>query len=109
MFADGVRLNGLKVLASNHIEEGIQACTDYLRAQNPWASEERTPEILDILVTYGAEAQRVIPQLRETAASFDRGEKDFPRKLSKQKANAVRKAIEQIEAAQDGPGLRRIK
>ncbi|MCC6508875.1 MAG: acetylesterase [Pirellulaceae bacterium] len=108
MFADGVRLNGLKVLASHHIEEGIQACTNYLRAQNPWASENRTPEILEILVTYGAEAQRVIPQLRETAASFDRGEKDFPRKLSKQKASAVRKAIEQIEAAVDRPSLRRI-
>lgn len=109
MFADGVRLNGLKVLASHHIEEGIQACTDYLRGQNPWASEERTPEILDILVTYGAEAQRVVPQLRETATSFDGGEKDFPRKLSKQKAKAVRKAIERIEAAQDRPSLRRIK
>lgn len=109
MFADGVRLNGLKVLAKHHIEEGIQACTDYLRAQNPWASEERTPEILAILVTYGAEAQRVIPQLRETAASFEKGEKDFPRKLSKQKASAVRKAIEQIETAVDRPSLKRIK
>ncbi|MCU0714313.1 MAG: hypothetical protein MUC43_19840, partial [Pirellula sp.] len=29
MFADGVRLNGLKVLASHHIEEGIQACANY--------------------------------------------------------------------------------
>ena len=109
MFADGVRLNGLKVLAGHHIEEGIQACTDYLRAQNPWASEERTPEILGILVAYGAEAQRVIPQLREKASSFDQGEKDFPRKLSKQKASAVRKAIEQIEAAVDRPKLRRIE
>lgn len=109
MFADGVRLNGLKVLAKHHIEEGIQACTNYLSAQNPWASEERTPEILAILVAYGAEAQRVIPQLRETAASFEKGEKDFPRKLSKQKASAVRKAIEQIEAAVNRPSLKRIK
>ncbi len=109
MFADGVRLNGLKILASHHIEEGIQACTDYLRAQNPWASEERTPEILEILVTYGVEAQRVIPQLRQTATSFDQGETDFPRKLSKQKASAVRKAIEQIEAAVDRPSLKRIE
>lgn len=109
MFADGVRLNGLKVLAAHHIEEGIQACTDYLRSQNPWASEKRTAEILEVLVTYGAEAQRAVPQLRETAASFDQGEKNFPIQLSKQKARDVRKAIKQIETATDRPSLKRIK
>jgi HEAT repeat protein len=109
MFADGVRMNGLKVLASHHLEEGIQACADYLRTQNPWASEHRTPEILEILVSYGAEAQRVIPHLRETEAMFDRGEKDFPKKLSKQKASAVRKAIEGIEADEFRPKLRQIE
>jgi HEAT repeat protein len=109
MFADGVRLNGLKVLASHHMEEGIQACADYLRTQNPWASEHRTPEILQILVSYGAEAQRVIPHLRETETIFEQGEKDFPKKLSKQKASAVRKAIEDIEASEFRPKLRRIE
>ncbi len=109
MFADGVRLNGLKVLAANHIEEGMQACADYLRTQNPWASEHRTPEILEVLAPYGAAAQRVVPHLRETAAMFDQGETNFPKSLSKQKAKAVREAIEKIEAAQDRPELRRLK
>jgi hypothetical protein len=108
MFADGVRLNGLKVLASHHIEEGMQASADYLRTQNPWASEERTPEILEILVRYGAEAQRVIPHLRETAAMFDKGEKNFPKSLSKRKAKDVRKAIETIEASKDRPELKEL-
>lgn len=90
MFADGVRLNGLPPRAESF-------------EQNPWASEERTPAILEILVVYDAEAQRVIPQLRETATSFDQGEKEFPRKLNKQKASAVRKAIDQIESAVDRP------
>ena len=75
MFADGVRLNGLKVLALHHIKEGMQATADYLKTQNPWASEHRTPEILTVLDAYGAEAQAIIPQLEETAASFDQGEK----------------------------------
>ncbi len=108
MFADGVRLNGLKVLALHHIEEGMDACGDYLRTQNPWASEIRTPEILTILDSYGAEAQRIIPHLRETAAIFDHGEKDFPKELSQQKAKAIRKAIEKIEAASNRPVLKRI-
>ncbi len=66
MFADGVRLNGLKVLASHRIADGIQACTDYLRTQNPWVSEERTAEILEILVTYGARACLRLLLMRQT-------------------------------------------
>ncbi len=77
MFADGVRVNGLKVLASHHIKEGMQAAADYLRTQNPWASEHRTPEILEVFDHYGAEAQVVIPHLKETAAMFDDGEENF--------------------------------
>lgn len=109
MFADGVRLNGLKVLASHHIREGMQATADYLRSQNPWASEERTPEILEVLDNYGAEAQSIVPHLKQTAAMFDKGEQDFPKELSEQKAKAIRKAIRKIESAKDRPDLRSLK
>ena len=108
MFADGVRLNGLKVLASHHIEEGIQACADYLRTQNPWASEKRTPEILEVLKMYGAHAQRVTPHLSETAMMFDQGESNFPKKLSLQKAEAVRAVIRSIQSSTERPTLERI-
>ena len=109
MFADGVRLNGLKVLAAHHIEEGMQAAASYLRSQNPWASEHRTPEILEVLDSYGAEAHSVIPHLQETAALFDKGEQNFPRHLSRQKAAAVREAIRKIESANDRPELKSLK
>ncbi len=108
MFADGVRVAGLEVLASHHVEEGMQAAADYIRNQNKWASQERTPDILKCLVTYGAQAQVVIPHLKETAAQFDLGEKDFPKQLSIQKAAAVRDAISKIEASQDRPKLYRM-
>jgi len=106
MFADGVRLNGLKVLAQHRIDAGMQACADYLRTQNPWASQIRTPEILEILNQYGAAAQVVVPQLRETAAMFDQGEIDFPKRLSEQKAQAVKDAIEKIESSKEQPELK---
>jgi hypothetical protein len=109
MFADGVRLNGLKVLAQHRVEEGMQACATYLRTQNPWASEHRTPEILRILDEYGSAAQRILPHLKETASLFERGEVDFPKRLSEQKARAVRQQIEKIEAAEDRPELRPLK
>jgi hypothetical protein len=109
MFADGVRLNGLKVLAQHRVEEGLQACADYLRTQNPWASEHRTPEILRILDEYGAAAQRLLPHLKETASLFEQGETDFPKRLSEQKARAVRQQIERIEAAKENPDLKPLK
>ncbi len=109
MFADGVRLNGLKLMAANHIEQGMQAAADYLRTQNPWASEHRTPEILAVLEAYGAEAQAILPHLEKTAAMFDKGESNFPRHLSRQKAKAVRDAISRIKAAEEHPELRSIE
>lgn len=107
MFADEVRVNGLKLLAQHHVEEGMQGCVDYLLAQNPWASELRTPEILEALLKYGGQARRVIPRLQEIAANFDQGEPDFPLSLSKRKAAAVRDAIAKIEASQERPELKR--
>lgn len=109
MFADGVRLAGLEVLAMHHVEDGMQACANYLRTQTAWASEKRTPDILKILLQYGAQAQRVVPHLRETAAMFERGEADFPGKLSLQKAAAVRAAIASIESSSERPPLNRLK
>lgn len=109
MFADGVRLGGLQVLAAHHIEEGMALAAEYLETQNPWSSENRTPEILKVFQPYGAHARSVIPQLREIAARFDQGEVNFPKQLSKRKAEAVRKAIQEIEAAQERPALRRLK
>ena len=109
MFADGVRLAGLKLLASHHVEEGIAACADYVRTQNPWASQERVREILPILLKYGAHAQSVIPQLREAAEYFETREPDFPKKLSLQKAADVREAIAKIETSTERPELKRVK
>ncbi|HOB99111.1 MAG TPA: HEAT repeat domain-containing protein [Verrucomicrobiota bacterium] len=109
MFADGIRLDGLRVLALHHIEEGIGACVDYLRDQNPWSSENRTPEILEVLASYGAHARAVLPQLEAIAADFADGEPDFPKELSVRKAAAVRAAIERIRTSTDFPELKRSR
>jgi hypothetical protein len=39
---------------------------------------------------------------------FDKGEVNFPKSLSKEKAKTVREAIEKIEASKDRPKLRRL-
>jgi HEAT repeat protein len=105
MFAEDVRVAGLRILARHRVREGIEACVKYLTLQNQWASQDRTPQITAVLLTYGAHAKPFIPELREIADFFEKDEKDFPRHLMVQKANTVREAIRAIEAAQDKPDL----
>ena len=109
MFAHGVRVDGLKLMAQHHVEEGLAACVFYVRHQKPHASEHRTPEILEILKGYGAHAQAFIPQLEETAAWFENDEPDFPKRLSLQKAAAVREAIVALRASTERPKLRPLR
>ena len=105
----GIRVEGLRILAKHHVEEGIRACVGYIRNQNPWASEQRTPELTKILVGYGAHAQSVVADLERIAADFAGGEPDFPKNLSVQKADTIREAIRQIQASNDHPELTHIQ
>jgi len=109
MFASGIRMEGLRLLAKHRVREGIDACVKYARTQNPWASEKRTPELMKILLDYGAHAKSAVPELKQLAESFEKGEKSFPRKLSLDKARAVRETIRAIEASDEYPELKRIE
>ena len=107
MFADGIREAGLQLLAKHHIKEGMRACIEYAKNQNPWASEDRMGRILAALKLYGARAKEVLPDLRELA-TFCKNERDFPDDCKKKKTAAVEEAIKVIEAATDLPELRSI-
>jgi len=105
MFADGIRLEGLKLLAKHHIAEGIDACVLYAQTQNPWGSEKRIVELMSVLKSYGVHARTVIPQLQELAERFEQGEPGFPKHLSLEKAAVVRDTIRAIETATEQPEL----
>jgi hypothetical protein len=105
MFADGIRVEGLQVLAKHRIKQGLHACVQYAREQNPWASEKRTPELMQIVLSYGAHAKAVVPELTRLADYFANDEPDFPKHLMQQKAAAVREAIAAIERATELPEL----
>jgi HEAT repeat protein len=109
MFADSIRVEGLRLLAKHRIEEGISACVKYTRDQNPWASEHRTPELMEILLSYGTHAKSVIPELTQIANYFEKDEKDFPKQLMRMKAKCVRETIVAIEASTDTPELINLK
>jgi hypothetical protein len=109
MFADSIRVDGLRLLAKHRIAEGISACVQYTRDQNPWASEHRTPELMKILLSYGTHAKSVIPELTKIANYFEKDEKDFPKNLMIMKAKCVRETIRAIEASTDSPQLINLK
>jgi hypothetical protein len=108
MFADEIRVEGLQLLARHHIQEGIDACVKYSREQNPWNSQNRTPELMKILLSYGTHAKAVVPELTRLADYFEKDEPNFPANLKKQKAKSVRQAIRDIEASTESPELSRI-
>lgn len=105
MFADEIRVEGLKLLAKHKIREGIEACVIYTRDQNPWSSENRTPELMKILLSYGTHAEEVIPELEKLADYFENDEPDFPRHLMKLKAKIVRETITKIKTSKETPDL----
>lgn len=105
MFADSIRVEGLRVLAKHRIAQGIGACVNYTRDQNPWASEHRTPQLMEILLSYGTHAKAVIPELTRIADYFEKDEKDFPKELMIRKAKSVRETIRAIQASTDTPEL----
>ncbi|MFU8847607.1 MAG: DUF6288 domain-containing protein [Opitutales bacterium] len=109
MFADGIRLEGLKILSEWKVAEGIDACMFYLKNQNHWASEKRTPQLLEALRSYGAHAKRTIPDLEALANYFAAGNPDyFPAHLSKRKAEAVRETIAFLKETEERPALMRL-
>jgi hypothetical protein len=109
MFADGIRVEGLQLLAKHRIAEGMSACVKYARDQNPWSSQNRTPELMKILLTYGAHAKAVLPELKQVGDYFERDEKDFPKNLMLVKARSVRETVSAIEASTEIPELGRLK
>lgn len=105
MFADEIRVEGLRLLAKHRVAEGIPLCVKYTREQNSWASQIRTPLLMEILATYGTHAKSVIPELKKIADYFEKDEKNFPPHLMVMKAKTVRDAIDEIKSSTETPEL----
>jgi len=62
MFADGIRIKGLELLAKHNIKEGIPWCVKLIGAGR-WGDRRRIKPCLNILKKYGANAKSEIPQV----------------------------------------------
>ena len=69
MFADGIRLAGLKLLAKHRIKEGIPLCIELMDIQR-WNKNSCIMGNLKILDSYGPAAKEVLPGMRELAADL---------------------------------------
>ena len=69
MFADGIRLSGLELLAKMKVEEGMQLCVDLLELDR-WGQGKRIPGCLKALQQYGTAAKKLKPQLEQVKQYF---------------------------------------
>jgi hypothetical protein len=70
MFADGIRLAGLEVLAEHRIAEGVPLCTMMIDPDR-WGMGNRINRCLAILRQYGGAARSEIPRLRELEGQLE--------------------------------------
>ena len=104
MFASGIRLSGLDILAKHRIKEGMPLCFEVMEIQK-WGKAARIPRCLKALTSYGAAAKPILPNLRQL-------EKDLLAHREKRNLqgiiNTVGGLIKQIETSKDSPKLRSL-
>ena len=104
MFASGIRLRGLELLAKHRIREGMPLCIQVMEIEK-WGKRHRISECLKILARYGGAAKAVLPQLHELEKKLlaHREAKGL-----KPQIDLLRKTMADIEAAKDQPELRSL-
>ena len=64
MFASGIRLSGVEVLAKHRIKEGMPLCIEVMDIDK-WGKKRRISQCLKTLERYGGAAKAVLPELRQ--------------------------------------------
>ena len=105
MFASGVRLAGLDLLAKHRIKEGMPLCFEVMQI-GKWGKAARIPRCLGSLEKYGAGAKPILPKLKQLEKDLlaHREKKNLLKPIEQ-----VRKMIEKIENSTDSIELRSIQ
>ncbi len=104
MFADGIRLAGIDLMAQHRIEEGMELCLDVMNI-NSWGEKKRIAHCLKTLSTYGAGAKPLLPRLRQL--QIDLAQSDQAHRLQDE-MDYLRKMIEEIETSKEDVVLKRL-
>jgi hypothetical protein len=104
MFADGIRLSGLEILAQHRVKEALPLCVSLIEPDR-WGLRNRIKRCLATLRLYGGTARAEIPRLRQL-------ETDLAANGWKPEAIAelgIPALIHEIEAGNDPPVLRSLE
>jgi hypothetical protein len=101
MFADGIRLAGLGVLAKYRIREGMPLCLDLLDLDR-WGKKNRIAACFTHLAQYGAAAKPLLPRMREIEQQLVRHREA---KGLQPSIDTLRAIIKDTESATDIPKL----
>ncbi|MHC4249942.1 MAG: DUF6288 domain-containing protein, partial [Planctomycetota bacterium] len=101
MFASGIRIEGLKLLARFRIKEGMPLCIDIMEIDK-WGKRHRITSCLNALALYGGAAKPVLPKLRDLGKRL---RKHWEAKGLKPQIDLVDKLIADIGSATDAPEL----
>ncbi len=104
MFASGIRLAGLELLARHRIAEGMGLCLQVMEIDK-WGKRDRITRCLKILGKYGGAARPVLPQLRELEKELVA---HWEAKGLSPQIELCRQVMADIEAATDAPPVRSL-
>jgi hypothetical protein len=101
MFADGVRLSGLELLAQHRIREGMALSLDTMDIER-WGKKNRIDRCLKALATYGGAAKPLLPRIRQLEQDLV---KHSEARGLQPTIDQVRKLISDIESSEEAPEL----
>ncbi len=102
MFADGVRMAGLKLLARHRFREGLSLCMDVMK-EDRWNRHYRIKKGLKVLDEYGGAAKPLLPELRKFRKTLAN---DWGREKL---AGRLQDLIKRIQTSSDTPELRSLE
>lgn len=102
MFADGIRLRGLELLAANRVAEGLPLCVRLCEPDRCGAAKRIGP-CVRALERYAAAAKSELPALRDLLRSLESVKKPDAELVAE-----VKRVITVIEASTTAPTLRSL-
>lgn len=104
MFASGIRLEGLDLLARHRIREGLPLCLEVMEIDQ-WGKQARVRGCVSALQKYGAAAKPLLPELRKLHQDLrnHREAKSMAREIDR-----LESLIQKLESTEESVELREI-
>ncbi len=100
-----------KYLSKNKIEEGLPLLVEYLKNQKWHGTKDRTPQIIKLIKTYGANVKKYEKELRDYCDYLDNLTKtnSFRAGDIRERSKIIKERIPELMALKDTPKLISIK